>query len=260
MWKFFKAKLGSRLVKSKSAGSVPDVPCRRRPLVLIWIERILLISGLSLLAVYGAARMESFFASRAALKEFAELQVPLDPNHGSSERPAERSADSGSSDVLTSPEVDFTLWGEGRISAYKQSSHRDSQGLLAVLSIPRIGLQAPVLDGTDDLTLNHALGRIAGTARPGDNGNIAIAGHRDGFFRGLRDVVVGDTIELKTRKGTEKYIVDQTKIVKPRQTDVLKPRPVPSLTLVTCYPFYFLGSAPERYIVTASLLPEKHAE
>ena len=91
--------------------------------------------------------------------------------------------------------------------------------------------------------MNHAVGRILGTAWPGEEGNIGIAGHRDGFFRGLKDVVVGDTIDLKMLKGTDKYIVDQIQIVKPNQVDVLKPRSIPSLTLVTCYPFYFLGSA-----------------
>ncbi len=124
---------------------------------------------------------------------------------------------------------------------------------LAVLTIPKIGLEVPLFDGTDEITLNHAVGRIAGTAQPGEEGNIGIAGHRDGFFRGLKDVEVGDAIELKTRKGTDMYFVDQTQIVKPNQVEVLQPRDVPSLTLVTCYPFYFLGSAPQRYIVTASL-------
>jgi sortase A len=78
-----------------------------------------------------------------------------------------------------------------------------------------------------------------GTARPGEEGNIGIAGHRDGLFRGLKDVVVGNSIALKTLKETDKYIVDQSQIVKPNQVDVLRPRHVPSLTLVTCYPFYF---------------------
>jgi hypothetical protein len=176
MWKYFQSKLGSRLVKSKSDESVFNAQCRHRSLVLIWIERILPISGLSPLAAHGAARTESFFASRAALKEFAEFQVDLNTDHGSSEGSAENSADSNSSDVVTSPQIDFKLWGEGRIRAYEQSSNRESQGPLAVLSIPRIRLEAPGLDGTDDLTPNHALGRIPGTVWPGDSGNIGISG------------------------------------------------------------------------------------
>lgn len=122
-----------------------------------------------------------------------------------------------------------------------------------MLQIPKIHLIVPLLDGTDDLTLNHAVGRIAGTARPGKEANIGIAGHRDGFFRGLKDVKLGDSIELRTVKGTDKYVVDQIRIVKPDNVSVLKPRPSSSLTLVTCYPFYFIGSAPQRYVVMASL-------
>jgi len=110
-----------------------------------------------------------------------------------------------------------------------------------------------LLDGTGALTLNHAVGRIAGTAWPGESGNIGIAGHRDSFFRGLRDVRVGDAIELETPTATNIYIVDQTQIVTPDAVDVLLPRSTPSLTLVTCYPFYFVGSAPQRFIVSASL-------
>jgi len=113
--------------------------------------------------------------------------------------------------------------------------------------------------GTDELTLNHGVGRIAGTAHPRDSGNIGIAGHRDGFFRGLKDVAVGDIIDLKTLTGTNTYAVDRIQIVSPRQVEVLGPTSVPSITLVTCYPFYFIGSAPQRYIVTASLSSEKDA-
>jgi sortase A len=153
--------------------------------------------------------------------------------------------------------VDFSLWAEQRIKAYQQDASKRSGIPLAVLRIPKLRLEVPLFDGTDELTLNHAVGRIAGTARPGETGNIGIAGHRDGFFRGLKNVVVGDAIELKTLKGTATYFVDRIQIVSPRQVEVLRPTSVPTLTLVTCYPFYFFGSAPQRYIVTASLSSEK---
>ena len=167
--------------------------------------------------------------------------------------------DSGSSEELEPPNVDFSLWGEQRVKLTDRAlADKHPERPLAVLRIPKISLEAPLFDGTDDLTLNHAVGRIAGTSRPGEPGNIGIAGHRDGFFRGLKDVRVGDAIELKTLKGTDTYIVDQIQIVSPRQVEVLRPKSVPSLTLVTCYPFYFFGSAPQRYIVTASLSPEKN--
>jgi sortase A len=117
-----------------------------------------------------------------------------------------------------------------------------------------------LLEGTESLTLNHGVGRITGTARPGEGGNIGIAGHRDTFFRGLKNVSIGDTMELRTPKGIEVYEAAEINIVSPSEVNVLRRRSVPSLTLVTCYPFYYLGSAPQRYIVTASLIAEKNSE
>jgi sortase A len=124
---------------------------------------------------------------------------------------------------------------------------------MAVLRIARIGIVAPVVEGTDDLSLNRGVGWISGTARPGETGNIGIAGHRDGFFRALKDVAAGDAIELDTFFGMKTYRVDQIEIVTPDDVRVLLPRASPSLTLVTCYPFYFMGDAPQRFIVHAAL-------
>ena len=123
-----------------------------------------------------------------------------------------------------------------------------------MLHLSKFQLQVPVLEGTDDLTLNRGIGHIAGTARPGEEGTIGIAGHRDGFFRVLKDISPGDTIELQTARVTDRYKVDQIVLVRPDDISVLQPRPVRSLTLVTCYPFYFIGSAPQRYIVHASIM------
>jgi sortase A len=108
-----------------------------------------------------------------------------------------------------------------------------------------------VLGGTDDWTLNRAVGHIEGTAGPGAAGNSGIAGHRDGFFRGLKDVAVGDAIELETLGAVHHYRVTRTWIVEPDDVSVLDPTASPAVTLVTCYPFYFVGSAPQRFIVRA---------
>ena len=250
--------------KDKAQEHPTTSSCRKRK-ALIWIERILLVSGLALVGFYGAARMESWLTSRAALKHFAADEALTQPGAESDLDNLTSNVDSGSSEQLELPGVDFSLWGEHRVRAYRQNigKHPELKPAgtpLAVLRIPKISLEAPLFDGTDDLTLNHAVGRIAGTSRPGELGNIGIAGHRDGFFRGLKDVRVGDAIELNTLKGTDTYIVGQIQIVPPRQVEVLRPTSVPSLTLVTCYPFYFIGSAPQRYIVTASLSPEKNGE
>jgi sortase A len=124
---------------------------------------------------------------------------------------------------------------------------------IALLKIPALDLEVPVLEGTDEVTLNRGVGRIAGTALPGQPGNIGIAGHRDGFFRRLKDIHTGDAIELVTVSGRDVFIVDRIRVTSPADVDVLQPRTTDSVTLVTCYPFYFVGPAPRRYIVQASL-------
>ena len=130
---------------------------------------------------------------------------------------------------------------------------------IAVLTIPKIGIEVPVFAGTDDLTLNRGAGMIAGTASPGKTGNMGIAGHRDGFFRRLKDIRVGDHIELFAGHDKFVYAVEDITIVDPSDVTVLSPRPRTSLTLVTCYPFYFVGDAPQRYIVHASLVDTESA-
>jgi sortase A len=220
-------------------------------MVGVWSHRLLLAVGLALLAVYAAARIESYVESRKALKEFEALTIPAPVV-----RPGNVPELRHTSPTLPEPEVDFRSWDGHRVRAYKESAQQQSILPIAVLRISKIGLAAPLFEGTDDLTLNHGLGWITGTARPDEAGNVGIAGHRDSFFRGLKDVHAGDQIELQTLDGSRTYVIDRIQIVLPSDVSVLKPRPAPSLTLVTCYPFYFIGSAPQRYIVTASLRGE----
>ena len=114
-----------------------------------------------------------------------------------------------------------------------------------------------MLEGTDDLTLNRGVGHIAGTALVGEDGNIGIAGHRDGFFRGLKNIRVGDRIDLEEPDRIKTYVVERLEIVDPENVSVLRSSSRPSLTLVTCYPFYFIGAAPRRFIVHAVLIGSK---
>jgi len=148
--------------------------------------------------------------------------------------------------------VDQKGWSAHRIAAYEASRSSLVSPPLAVLKIARLGLTVPVLEGTDDRLLDVGVGHIPDTALPGEPGNIAIAGHRDGFFRSLKDVRAGDVIELTTRDGPSAYVVEGTWIVQPDDVSVLDPTTAPSITLVTCYPFYFVGSAPQRFIVRAT--------
>ncbi len=124
--------------------------------------------------------------------------------------------------------------------------------LLGRIEIPRLGVSAVVLEGVGKQTLRRAAGHIPATALPSEEqGNVGIAAHRDGFFRGLKDIRKNDTIELATLDGTRRYRVEWTKIVEPTETSVLAPTGEPALTLVTCYPFYYVGAAPKRFIVRA---------
>ncbi len=198
-------------------------------------ERILLLIGLTLLGVWAVARIHANVASRSAIERFQ----------------AKASANSDSS--ASSTAVDFSQWSEQRIAAYKESLKAKTDLPLAILRIPKLNLEVPVFNDTDDLTLNRGVGRIIGTARIGEPGNVGIAGHRDGFFRGLKDVGPNDLLELVRGKRADQYVVTNVQIVSPDDVHVLDPTAVPTLTLVTCYPFYFVGSAPQRYIVTAAL-------
>jgi sortase A len=152
---------------------------------------------------------------------------------------------------------DQTLWSPVRVSAWQAALTEPAAAPLAVVRIPKIRLEVPVLPGTADRTLDRALGHIDDTALPGTDGNSGIAGHRDGFFRGLKDIVPGDEIELETLNGKEFYRVDRTWVVNPEDVTVLDPTLTRTLTLVTCYPFYYVGAAPQRFIVRAVLAGDR---
>ena len=126
--------------------------------------------------------------------------------------------------------------------------------VLGRIEIPRIGVKAIVREGDDDPTLAIAVGHISGTARPGERGNMALAGHRDSFFHALQGIRRHDTIRFVTPQSSYEYAVDSTEIVDPEDTRVLDPTSDTVLTLVTCYPFNYVGHAPNRFIVRASLV------
>jgi sortase A len=127
---------------------------------------------------------------------------------------------------------------------------------LGRIEIKTIGLAAMILEGTDAQTLRRAVGHIPGTPLPGQRGNVAITGHRDTFFRPLRNIREDDEIRLTTLSGSYRYGVDSIKVVEPENMEVLGDSEDSILTLVTCYPFYFVGPAPKRFIVRAHRIPE----
>ncbi len=124
-------------------------------------------------------------------------------------------------------------------------------GSIGEIQIPRLGLTAIVVEGDSAAILRRAVGHLADTALPGESGNVVLAGHRDTFFRPLKDVHAGDAITLKTRDGDVEYLVESTAVVPPSDVRVLQPTGGHTLTLITCFPFYYLGSAPDRFIVRA---------
>ena len=200
----------------------------RRRLLLV-VEIVCLALGLAGLARLALFRQKVATETRHELEHFAAVRALASP----------------------AGTPDQSLWSPVRVNAWRQAIGAPVPAPLAVLRIPKIRLEVPVLDGTDDHTLDRAAGHIEDTAQPGMDGNSGIAGHRDGFFRGLKDITPGDMIELDTLQGTDVYRVERTWVVKPEDVSVLDPTPKPALTLVTCYPFYFVGSAPERFIVRA---------
>jgi len=129
--------------------------------------------------------------------------------------------------------------------------------LLARLDSPTLNLSTVVLEGSDDRTLRRGAGHIEDTPLPGQRGNVGIAGHRDTVFRALRSAKAGDAISLTTPDRIYQYRVTKTLIVKPEDVYVLDPTARPTLTLVTCYPFEFIGHAPKRFIVQAELVDER---
>lgn len=212
-----------------------------------WIEKTLLVVGVLLVGIYVAGWLHGTISSRIALWQFENAQTA-------------KAASVTEDSPHHNDDPDERLWSPQRIKAYKESLASRFAPPLAVLEIPKVQLAVPVFEGTDDLTLNRGVGRIGGTAEPGETGNVGIAGHRDGFFRVLKDVQVGDTIELRATNRTIKYRVSKIEIVTPEDTRVLTPTSDSELTLVTCYPFYFVGSAPQRFIVHAILEADKPTE
>lgn len=124
-------------------------------------------------------------------------------------------------------------------------------GVIGRLQIPRLGLSVMVAEGVGGLTLRRAVGHISGTPLPGEMGNTALSGHRDTFFRPLRNVLAQDLITVTTPQGEYRYRVVSTRVVDPSEIGVLDSGPTEVLTLITCYPFYFVGAAPQRFIVRA---------
>jgi len=210
-----------------------------------WTERLLFLIGIVCLGVWVYAFVD---ARIYKMREERRLDEAI----------RLRTAASSSSTNATAAETDAL--GSFRKKGSREETEREKKlaegDLIGRIEIPRIGVSAIVLHGIGNTTLRHGVGHIPGTPLPERDGNVGLAAHRDSFFRGLKDIRKDDIIELTTLDGSFRYQVEWTKIVPPEETAVLADEGSPALTLVTCYPFHYVGSAPKRFIVRAHRVDE----
>jgi len=194
--------------------------------MLQWTQRLLFVCGFSLLGYCGFVVVEAWMFQRQANQELEQRLHAERAVHAAATREAPQ-------DVPKAPPA------------------IGPDGLIGRIEIARLGVSAIVLEGTDNKTLRHGVGHIRNTALPGQPGNAGLAAHRDTFFRPLKDIRQDDIIRVTTVNGDYRYRVVSTRVLNPTDVWVLKPTATEILTLVTCHPFYFVGSAPNRFIVQA---------
>jgi len=217
-----------------------------------WVEAGFYLGGVALLSVFFILRFEGEQQRASGVEAFhASAQARASQAHSGSLSVSLAGKSPAESLETTISAPNLALWADQRIREYEESLLTEAEPPLAVLTIAKLDIEVPVYNGADDANLNRGVGRIKGTARLGSRGNLGIAGHRDSFFRGLKDIAAGDVIDLLTIDGTLTYRVSSIEIVDPSDVSVLAPTEEETLTLVTCYPFYYVGHAPQRYIVKA---------
>jgi len=194
----------------------------------------LLLTGLTLLGAWTWEQLDMRWFQTTQNLRLAELQEARSRSSVSSSSSSARTAREKPGAAAADPPVIGDLIGK--------------------IEIGRVGLSAIIAEGTDSRTLRRAVGHVPSTPLPGDAGNVVLAGHRDSFFRALRSVEEGDEIEVTTPGATLRYAVTAIEVVGSEDTDVMWPTKDKSLTLITCYPFHYIGPAPDRYVVRARQL------
>ena len=204
-------------------------------------ERIFTTLGLLGLILTGSVLLQASFFSRPAIAASEQTET------GGSEQVQEINLDGYAPDQ--------SMWAEKMIGKYEKAKNTGGAPL-AMLKIERLNVEAPVYFGTDRITLDRGIGIVEGTATLDEVGNIGLSGHRDSFFRPLKDIELGDTIEMRTPGGVQDFEVTDISIVDALDVSVLDPTDTTVLTLITCHPFYYVGYAPDRYIVKATPVDE----
>lgn len=190
------------------------------------LEKLLFIAGAIAMGVFAYAYGAPKLNAASSVKDFSQMKT------------------------LVARSPNMALWSPERVLAYENASRE--KAALGILTIDSVAIEAPIFPGTSDEILNRGVGWIEGTSPLSGGGNIGLAAHRDGFFRGLKDVQTDDEVVLTTLRGERRYRVTGTDIIEPHETYVLEPTNAAALTLVTCYPFYFVGNAPNRFVVFAT--------
>lgn len=226
-----------------------------------WLERILLLIAIVCLGSYAFAFFDTRFYE---YRQSRRLEQALEEQ--AKREPARHTPASETDSFDSLQKAAKKSGGEGRAEGEETTDGGERpeeplpdlpEGeLIGRIEIPRVGVSALVLAGIGGRTLRRGVGHIPETALPSQEGNVGIAGHRDSFFRGLKDIGEDDVIRLTTLRGIYRYRVEWIRIVDPEDTYVLADTGEPVLTLVTCYPFYYVGSAPKRFIVRAELVEE----
>ena len=228
------------------------------------LETIAWITGLMCVAIWASAHIHHIVVSQASITRFKQVHSEFQTQQGEySDRPKLNVQDGATavpspvSDAGFAVTPDYRGWSPDRIkqhqnaTAFDQSIHASQA--IGLIEIDSVGISAPLFAGVDERSLNAGVGLIPHMAAF-QEGNAGIAGHRDGFFRSLRDIALDDVITITTVQQVFQYRVSATFVVEPEDVWVLEPTSTSTLTLVTCYPFYFVGSAPERFIVRAQLI------
>lgn len=205
--------------------------------IILWSRHFFLTTGILVLSYCGFVLLDAQLYQAYQEWRFQQALANVRPSAGSGEH------------------LPPALAKANRASAESPGLVGRAGAPLGRIEIERIGLTAMIMEGIDDKTLRRAVGHFPGTALPGQPGNVAIAGHRDTFFRALRHVRKDDEITLTTLTGSHRYRVDSTEVVEPEAIEVLDDSNDAILTLVTCYPFDFVGPAPRRFIVRAHRSP-----
>jgi sortase A len=213
---------------------------------LRWLERVLLVVGIVL----------ALWCANVIYQAHRTANMAIPPPVQSTSRTASGTQAAGTPATgTTGPTAAGALPGDSGSGAKTPVSPSVARGAwLARLDAPTIKMRATVLEGSDDATLARGAGHIEDTAYPGDHGNFGVAGHRDTIFRPLRFIKIGDPLTVTTRDRIYHYRVENTAIVGPDDVYVLDDAGHPTMTLVTCYPFQFIGHAPRRFIVSANLV------